>query len=218
MNPIEHSKEQGQPKVGLPDIIDAYIAETEEYNHDTLLAWVRRYPEYSQELTDFAAEWSLVRNVPTDRYALSEEEVAEQVERYMPAIRELIARYAVAPAAVAGAQLAGLVSAGQAQGMSTKQLAAQTGLSVPLLTKLDRRLVKFASIPGEIVTALAAALNREVTSVAQYLQGNALLAPTASYKADEAPRVPEQGDFFAEVSKDKVLTPEQRARLMALKK
>jgi hypothetical protein len=195
--------------VTLDDIIDEMVASSPEPSYTALAEWVRRYPQYERELTDFAVAWSLVDRVP----AAAEEVREDAASAHMDRVRSLIKDYA--PSAVESAAIRGLIAEGQAQGLSARQLAEKSGLSVSLVTKLDRRLIQFASIPREVVSAIAEAINREAQTVARYLQGGALLAPSASYRAEEAPSLPEQQSFAEAVSADRMLSPEDRQRLLS---
>lgn len=48
----------------LQDVLDAYMAAAAHPDHATLGEWVRRYPEYQQELTAFTAIWGLTETLP----------------------------------------------------------------------------------------------------------------------------------------------------------
>jgi len=112
--------------------------------------------------------------------------------------------------------LRGLLSEARARGLSNLQFANQTNLSIALVTKLDLRLIRFASIPNQVIEDLANALDCIAERVKAYLQGNPLLPADAYFKADEAPTVPEQQDFFEEVRADTSLSEERRRRLLAM--
>ena len=47
----------------LEDVLDAFVASDVNPN-EALDEWIRCYPEYEQELTDFAVSWSLMRSLP----------------------------------------------------------------------------------------------------------------------------------------------------------
>jgi transcriptional regulator with XRE-family HTH domain len=195
----------------LEDVLDEYVLAVQQPNQAALVEWVARYPQYEDELTNFTVEWARVEHAP-DAPAESPALVEAAAERHMAMLRERGLLYAVDGAAA----LAGLVEEAEANGLTKKQLAERAGLTVPLLTKLDRRLIRFASIPGEVVSRIAAALDAQADAVAAYLQGGPRLAQAVSYKAEEAPTLPEPQDFVDAVRDDPVLTPEQRAELLSL--
>jgi transcriptional regulator with XRE-family HTH domain len=195
----------------LEEVLDEYIMAAGQPNHPALVEWVARYPQYEDELTRFTVEWARVEHAP-DVPAESPVEIEAAAERHMVLLRERGLLYS----AESAPELAGIVAEAEAKGLTKKQLAEQAGLSVPLLTRLDRRLIRYASIPGEVVSRVAAALGSQAEAVALYLQGGPRLAHAVSYKADEAPTLPEQQDFAEAVRDDAALTPEQRAELLRL--
>ena len=195
----------------LDDIIDEYVAQSPQPSYAALAEWIGRYPQYAQELTDFTLSWSVAERVPLDQDELPAEETAALVARHMSVVREIIARQS--PSAVQA--IKGLLAEARVRELSVRQLAEKTGLSVALVTKLDRRLIRYASIPRQVVADIAEALGREAQAVARYLQGGALLAPSVvSYRADEAPSLPEQQEFADAVRDDRMLSGEERERLL----
>jgi ParB-like chromosome segregation protein Spo0J len=198
-----------RPPMPLEQVLDEYVMAVREPNHTALVDWVARYPQYEQELTRFTVEWGRVEYAP-EMVAESPAELEAAAQRHIALLRERGLLYSVESA------LAGLVEEAEARGLSKKQLAERSGLTVPLLTKLDRRLIRYASIPGEVVSRVAAALGSQAGAVAAYLQGGPRLAQAVSYKADEAPTLPEAQDFAEAVRDDPALTPEQRAELLGL--
>jgi hypothetical protein len=110
-----------------------------------------------------------------------------------------------------------ILSEGKNSGLSNVQLAHKARLSIALLTKLDLRLVRYKTIPGKVIENVASAIRRTVEEVSAYLQGRSRFALDASYKADEAPEIPEQQDFFEAVRTDSSLTNDDRENLLSLK-
>ena len=47
----------------LEDVLDAYVASDVGPN-SPLDEWLRSYPEFEREITDFAASWSLMKSLP----------------------------------------------------------------------------------------------------------------------------------------------------------
>lgn len=200
----------------LEDVLDAFVASEGNPSSASLAEWIRRYPQYERELTEFAASWSLMKWLPPSPDA---EEVDEEtlVLRGMSVVQNLLHRQeqgAAPPETVA--PITSLLDEGRARGLTPRQLAQAAGLGEILLRKLDRRLVRYASIPREAVEALAAALRREAQSVAAYLQQRPKFAAVAHYRAELAPELAEPEDFFTAVRADPTMTDEQRARWLAL--
>jgi hypothetical protein len=202
----------------LEDVFDAYVASEAGPNSASLAEWIHRYPEYARELTAFAASWSLMTWLPPSPDA---EEVDEEtlVLRGMSVIQNLLHRKEQerAPAAIgAVAPIASLLEEGRARGLGPRQLAQAADLGDISLRKLDRRLIRFGSIPREAIEGLAGAIHRGADSVAQYLQQGPTFAAAARHRAEQAPQLAEPEDFFDAVRNDPTMSDEQRARWVAL--
>jgi transcriptional regulator with XRE-family HTH domain len=214
----------------LQDVLDAYMASTSKPDIAALAEWIRRFPEYEQELTAFTVSWSLTETLPPAQAVqdttsedllhrgraivgsiLSEGSASTIAASMPPSARETTTDHgsAVAP-------IAGLVAEARARGLSANEVAEAAGLSLVLLRLLDRRLIRFASIPREVIDALAQALGREAAVVGQYLQGTATLAQGTSYYAVRPPALAQQQDFFDAVRGDPDLSEDERARWLAL--
>ncbi|MCZ7573945.1 MAG: hypothetical protein M5U01_35790 [Ardenticatenaceae bacterium] len=112
--------------------------------------------------------------------------------------------------------ISGLVAEAQARGASIEDLAERAEMSVPLVGKLDRRLIRYPSIPLAAIKALAQALDRTITAVARYLQGRPRFALQARYWANQVPTLSTQEDFFDAVRNDTALSEERRQHWLAL--
>ncbi len=200
----------------LEDVIDAYVEAVGEPGRDALTAWIRRYPHFERELTEFTVQWSLAEQLPPSRGTRADDE--RLILRGMSVVQGLLReRCARRPASAADARpIAWLVEEGARVGLKLRPLAAAVGLSTALVRQLDRRLVRFASIPGEAIEVLAGALRRTPDAIARSLDGTPRPVAAAQYRADEAPALAEPQDFFAAVRADTSLSDEQRARWLAL--
>lgn len=193
----------------LDEVIEAYVQAAPGSGYNTLREWASEYPQHAEELADFSVAWGMVLAARPTTEEMASEDVSEAVQRHLAAIRQIAVKKE-------GIALKGIISEGQAAGISTMQLAKAVGLSVPLITKLDRRIIRFASVPGEVIERIASVLGREAATVRRYLQGGPMLAPNASYKADEAPSLPAQEEFAHAVKADRTLSDEQRKRLLGM--
>lgn len=201
----------------LEDVLDAYVASAKGPHHASLTEWVRRYPQYARELTEFAVGWSLMETLPPSPEVA---EVAEEtlVLRGMSVVQDLLHRQEAGPrlaTETAAVPMASLLAEGKARGLAPRELAEALGLSVALVRKLDRRLIRSSSIPGELVQAIAHTLQREGAAVARYLQGAATLPSAASYLAGQTPTLAEPEDFYDAVRGDRSITDAHRRRWLA---
>jgi hypothetical protein len=184
--------------------------------------FMRRYPHASRALEDFAAVESLIESAPdAESETADERRDAEEafVQRGIEMVARLIAGHRAArvtgemAAQVAGETappLVGLKKEAEARGLTIQGLAAATRMTVSLLVKLDRRLIRFASIPRQAIERIAAELGRSVETVTAYLQGDPQFASQASFRADTAPQLTNQQDFFEAVETDLQISEDQK--------
>jgi hypothetical protein len=67
MTPDRRANSDHEPEpIPLEDVLDAYLASVDEPSSGALAEWIRRFPDYSQELTEFAAAWALMEALPLD--------------------------------------------------------------------------------------------------------------------------------------------------------
>jgi DNA-binding LacI/PurR family transcriptional regulator len=199
----------------LDDVLTGYLA-AGAIDSDSLDLWIERYPEYEQELTNFALAWMLSESLPV---APDADRVPDTrlVERGMQAVQQLlVTKQHPEPAAVlagssAADRISGLMAEARARGLRPRQFVQTTGLGDALLAKLDRRLIRFASIPNEVIERIASALQHDLDSVRQYLQQAPSFATTAAYRAEQAPQLAGPEDFVAAAASDSTMSETQRA-------
>ena len=199
----------------LDNILDAYVTEVETPNLEVLKEWIRKYPQYQRELTDFTIAWIQMEELrPINRDKTDHDTL---VLRAMSVVQNLyrIGEQKSVPSQSAKNPIEKLVAEAETQGFSQDQFAAQLKLSVGLLWKLDRRLIKYSSIPVELIENIAGALRRGLQIVAEYFHRQPTLALNASYKAKRQPQVSEPTNFFDEVRSDTDLSNEDRAYWLA---
>ena len=211
-----------------PDqVIEAYLLRLEEAvgragddaveaaraERAVLTEFMRRYPHAADALADFAATSSIIENSPDTESQTRNERLAEEeriVRRGMETAARLLAVRRASLTLEETAPLTGLRKEAEARGLTIQALAAATRLTVPLLVKLDRRLIRFASIPRQAIDRIGVALGRSFDAVATYLQGGSQFASQASFRADAAPQMPEQQDFFDAVETDLMMSETQK--------
>lgn|GEM_PF-2051855 len=216
---------QAETPPNADEVIETYLLRREEALRDTpgdtpeaaraaralLSEFMRRYPNAAAALEDFAATESIIENSPGAEDATEDERRAEEeaiVRRGMETAARLLATRLAPQQTEATAPLAGLRKEAEARGLTVQSLASAIRLTVPLLVKLDRRLIRFASIPRQALERIAAELGRSIEAVAAYLQGDPQFASQASFRADAAPRMPDRQDFFEAVETDLTMSEE----------
>lgn len=192
----------------VENVLNAYVASSARPSYKALTEWIRRYPHFKRELTEFTVGWSLNETLlPVDE----PEEVDEDtlVLRGMSVVQGILNNKEWTPV-YKQTSFTGLLKEGKARGLSVHGLAEATRLSAVLVRKLDRRLILFASIPTKAIAGLAQAVARGRGEVADYLRGQPMLPDGASYKAEEEPKLSEAEDFFEAVRTDETLPEEWR--------
>ncbi len=193
------------PDLTLEDVLNEYVSETGGPNYAALQTWMKRFPQYAQALADFTAAWSVQTTMAASEPAsVGMDPIARGKDIVAPLLRP-----AVPP-------VTSLLKAAKECGLQPRQLAAEVGLSDPLLRKLDLRRIRFASIPKPLIERLAAVLQQEAAAIVAYLQGSQRMAAGASYRSEQTPTLGQDEDFFAAVRADRTLTDEQRDALLVL--
>lgn len=208
------NKPSGREK--LEDVLDAYVASGADPN-DPLDEWIRLYPEYEKELIEFAVSWSLMKSLPP---APDAEEVDEDtlVLRGMSVVQNLLHAQSLESVSGPVVPFASLVEEGRARGLKPRQLAQEVELGDSVLRKLDRRLIRYASIPKELIESLAKVIQSETTRVAAYLQQSPTLVTTMEHRSEQAPVLTDQEDFFDAVRADPTIKREHAARWLELER
>ena len=167
-----------------------------------LREWLSCYPQFQEELVAVSQQvWTKGPDwLSADDSGGAGEEPEEDPE--------LIAagRHALAfllpettidlPAANSELPLVSLLAAAKAKGLSARDLAQALRLDIPLLARLEQRLIRAATIPRSLVERIAQTVDFSIADVTNYLRGGPSLAASAHYKAMQAPRAGEQSDFL----------------------
>lgn len=152
--------------------------------------WINRYPEFQNELR--AVSWQIWAQGPdwlnADELGSAEEDM-ELTALGRGVMDSLL------PHAISAPPLTSLLAAAKAKGLSNRDLAEALHLDIPLLARLEQRLIRAASLPRLLVEQMAQTLDRSVAEVAAYLRGGASLAAGAHYKAQQAPSAGSQVGF-----------------------
>lgn len=200
----------------LDEILDAYVAAAQIPNREVLREWIKKYPQYERELTDFTVAWIQMEETSTANHG--KPDIDHLVLKAMSTVQNLYndIESKKTSSQINNNSIEKLVAEGEAQGFSQDQFAAQLKLSVGLLWKLDRRLIQYSSIPVELIENIADTLRQGLQIVAEYFQMPPTLATNARYKAKQQPQVSEPTNFFDEVRSDSELSNENRAYWLEL--
>jgi hypothetical protein len=203
----------------LEDVLDAYVATVSVPSSTTLAAWIQRYPYYEQELTEFTVAWCQMQSLPSAEHAEPDDNEETLLLHDMKIVQNLLDMQPAHPSAVEqeqGETFQGLLAQGRSSGLSLDQLAECVKLSAALVRKLDRRLIRYATIPLQLIEDFAGVLHCNVIAIARYLSGPSTLVQGAHYKAEHMPGLTAQQDYFEAVRTDPELAEDCRQHWLSL--
>ncbi len=186
----------------LDTILAAYSDASSRPEEPRLKEWVRRYPQYERQLTEYAIfDYVCERGAP---YATigAEEEASALVRAKRIGAQWLTTQKP---------PLVNLLEAAMERGLSTPALANALNLSPLEVIKLNQRLFRAASLPTSLVRRLAELLDRTVHETTTYLRLAPTLAAHVRYRADRAPQVGEPEEFATSIAGSRTLSDAQKA-------
>lgn len=190
----------------LDEVFDAYTLALQMPNRETLIEYIRRYPQFEQELIDFTMAWMEAKNSPST--AKMEQEDSNFIQLGMVAAQEAFHQPGEVKRTKSSFQ--SILKEAKSKGLSIDQFADVQNLSILLIRKIDLRAITYYTIPFEIIQSLAENLERNVREIAGYLTLPPMKPTTARYKSSKAPKLDTQRSFFDEVREDHLLSEEQR--------
>lgn len=193
----------------LGEVLEGYAAATPDGNDSAILRdWIRRHPEFADDLADFAASRTVVLYcVDVEPTPGEEERDRERAgQRLAAALSEMRRPNPIA-------SLTGLA---ENKGLNKKAFADAAGLSLSLVMYLEKRRLEFGSIPRALIGRLATIIGTAEESVAAYLRQGPELAPDANFKASRMPSDVVQKNFADVVNEDQILSAEQKSELLKL--
>jgi hypothetical protein len=145
----------------IEDLLDRILLEEPAPTHAALQRWIARYPEHREPLARFFATWAVQEEHPDEGVAIDEARLGAAALEHALAILDRPPPR--------------LSEVGRAEGLSDAELGARCDLDAGLVTMLDRRLVRLASIPAACLARLGEALDRGVEDVRRMLDGPPLV-------------------------------------------
>ena len=189
----------------LSDVLEGYAIATPEGNdQDTLRRWMEQHPQFADDLMDFAAARAYVRNV--DEAPLTDESRFAEIGLKM--LRGALG-------GTEAAALESITAAAESKGWKKPEFAKKLGLSMSLLMYLEKRRVRFATIPRGIIAKTAELLETSDQAVATYLSQPPSLASEASFKTQTRPEEERQKDFADAVREDQTLSASEKRDLLS---
>lgn len=200
-------------KPDLEEVLEEYAAATPTGNDLKILRTLTdKYPQYRDELADFAAARAVVKYAPDED--LSTEEEKRFSETGLTNLRLVLGSLNAGGASQDA--LDSLTDAAKAKGLNKRGFAAALGLSVSLVQYLEKRRLAFASIPRAIIAKVAEVLEAGEEAVAAYLNQSPDIATQTSFKATERAEEMPPKDFAEAVREDQMLSPDEKRKLLEL--
>ncbi|REJ76220.1 MAG: hypothetical protein DWQ47_11440 [Acidobacteria bacterium] len=196
----------------LEEVLEGYAVETPKGNDpEVLQEWIREYPEFADELMDFAATRSRIDHMPDP--VLSPEDEGAARSRGAAAMKSVLGELADRESS----RISDLIKTAEEKGLDRTVLAMKLDMSVTFLLKLNRRAIKAASIPQGLVEKISTELGVAAESVRTYFE-LPQRAAGSEFKASDRPESPDQEDFAKAVELDLHLSPGQKDSLLKLQK
>ncbi len=152
--------------------------------------WIADYPTFADDLGQWASELPLLESA----YSLPGEaaEVARLGRVGRAVVAEMRAKYGMART-----PLNSLAEGAKRRGLRLPEVAKRLGVGMPIVSKLDQRLLQFATLPDALLQKLAETLEVSLNTVQDYLRQPPTLASSAAYRytGDAAPQVLAQESF-----------------------
>jgi hypothetical protein len=213
---------QHKDETRVDDVLMTYAVSSPGPGYEQLRDWIAKYPQYAEELIDFTAQWAVIHDVPmpADLAAVDEKRL---VLRGMSIVRNLLHAAGVEVESIqqqeqldAAQPLESLLQAARDRHMSLQDIAERGQLSVALVRKLDRRLIRLDTIPNELIILLASIVGCSSRAITEILRGAPTLPRGAQYRAEQAPEVGEPESFAEALSRDRTMPEEWRRYWLAL--
>lgn len=152
--------------------------------------WIAEYPNFADDFVTWASELPLLQAAQYRAANPAMEARLATVGRSV--VAEMRAQYGMAPS-----PLVSLMEAAKRRNLRLKDVADQLGVGVPIMSKLEQRLLQFSTLPETLIRKLAETLEVGSELVRDYLRQPPTLAAGAAYqyKGKATPQVAGQQDF-----------------------
>jgi hypothetical protein len=162
--------------------------------------YVKRYPEYTGELLEYALYFHTIGFDSEPLEEPAELSLSPAGEKAMAWVREQVTAAKSAPAAIQS-----LAQVGIQAGYTPPRLAEAVGLTSALLQRLEAHAISAASIPRALIQRLADVLKTAPEAIAAYLN----TSPAGGfYMAEQQPD--QQQESFLDAVETSALSPERK--------
>jgi hypothetical protein len=186
----------------LDDVLNDYMASVEQPTRASLMDWIKKYPQFEKELTEFVASWALMEKLPSSEDNIDEDKLRL---RGSSIIQNLMHKYG-SDSKDSESKLF--------HGISAQEFVKQTGLSPVIFAKLQRRLIRLESIPQLAIERISKTIKREASEIVAFLKQPPVLA--AGHRSERPPALSQGESFFDAIRNDRTMREEQRQFWLSL--
>lgn len=195
----------------LDDVLNEFVAAYEKPTAEGLEIWASRYPQFRNELVDFAASWAAQLVLPSSP-ELNAEEERLLVDRAMSHVHNVVfKRNETGATQTEDRSISSLTGEAKRAGMNAQEFAKACDLDLALVTKLNNRQIRPLSIPAELVNHIARLLSASFDTVYAYLAELPKGLAGRSFLARGKPQSAEQ-QSFADAVRVSSLSEAEKAR------
>lgn len=187
------------PVHSLDDVLAEIAAAPAPPDGPTLRALTEKYPAFKSDIIEFATDW-VAMEAARSTHEVTAEDIDLVVNRTMSRVQALL-DHDDRPVTVRD-----LIADIHAAGHDIDSFERAIGIDRSIVNCLIGRLIKPATLPARLVTAMAEALNQSIEAVREYLR----LPPqrVTAYRAHKRPEF-KQADFAMVVQHSNLPEPEK---------
>jgi|GEM_PF-1138345 len=202
-------------RLSLEKVLDEFFFSADKPSPTVVLHACEAYPEYREDILEFAALWSSYEASPEANSPVAVGEASEEsISRLQSFVLNRLHDLESKPGSESDEAVA-RAAIGELAGGKLRRAAAAAGLgdTTSLLTKVLTKRIH--DVPSKILEDLARHLNVSVNALQQCL--GLSLAGSMSYKASGKPNVP-QTETWASAVRGLPVSQEEKERLLALQR
>lgn len=201
-----------EEKTPLDEVLNEFVAQSEQPTAEVLEAFSKRYPRYRDELIEFAAAWAEQLVLPPVKELTADQEKV-LVDRAMShATNVTFNRDQGAQGVPEGVKTIGsLTDEAKRMGFSVPEFAEACGLDLALITKLNNRQIRPDTIPSRLISHMAQLIERTTLAVEEYLDLPPGRGTAIAYLSRKKPESTNQ-QGFADAMKGSSLSNAEKAR------
>jgi hypothetical protein len=203
MSSTDNSEVTSAAPIDFYDLAAKFVEETStsDQPHRLLKLWARRFPEYASDLAALAYARLAEPKVASEEASQLDEDAVVQ------SARRILSKFGQTRRPITS-----IIAAANLKGINPHSLAARLRIDIPILAKLEQRLLDISSIPGVLIDKLAGEIGQARADIVYYLSSTPRLANDADYRADQPPSLQnyKPQSFEDALSASKMISPDNR--------